>query len=253
MNLVLNARDAMPEGGRITIETRNEEVDREYVASHPLVRPGPYALLAVTDTGTGMDAATQARIFEPFFTTKETGRGTGMGLSVVYGIVHQSGGEVWVYSEVGVGTTFKIYLPRIDDAVVELARKAQSGALPRGVETVLLVDDEAALRELIRQVLERNGYSVLVARDGTEALRLAKEHAGPIELLMTDVVMPGLSGTKVAELVAADRPEIKVLFVSGYSDDAVVRRDLMAPGTGFLSKPFALEAVLRQIRQLLDG
>lgn len=252
LNLVLNARDALPEGGRITIETRNEELAADGPSTHGQVPPGSYVLLTVTDTGSGMDAATQAKIFEPFFTTKETGKGTGLGLAVVYGIVHQSGGELEVESEVGVGTTFKVYLPRFDDPVLAPADTTVQGALARGTETVLLVDDEAALLELSRRVLESHGYSVLAARDGEEAVRLSEVHAGPIEILVTDVIMPGATGTQVAEIIAADRPEMKVLYVSGYSEESIVRRDLLGSGRAFLSKPFGLALLLRRVRELLD-
>jgi len=252
MNLAVNARDAMPEGGRITIETRNADLDEGYVATHAPVRTGPYVLLAVTDTGSGMDAATQARIFEPFFTTKRVGEGTGLGLSTVYGIVKQSDGYVWVYSEVGVGTTFKIYLPRVDEEARH-AREEGPGPLLRGTETVLLVEDEASLREVIGEVLDANGYSVLVARDGAEALQIAAEHAGPIQLMVTDVIMPGMTGPKIVDLVAPTRPEMKVLFISGYSDEAVTRHGLAGPGRAFLSKPFGPEILLRTVRESLDA
>jgi two-component system cell cycle sensor histidine kinase/response regulator CckA len=252
MNLAVNARDAMPEGGRITIETRSVELDADYAATHPPLRPGAYVMLSVTDTGSGMDAATQALIFEPFFTTKEVGKGTGLGLATVYGIVKQSGGDVWVYSEVGVGTTFKVYLPRVDEAV-PLAR-AQGPSRPLGgSETVLLVEDEAALRELLREVLEANGYSTLVARDGAEALQIVDAHGGPIQIAVTDVILPDMTGPQVVEIVAQARPEMKVLYISGYSDESVVRHGLIGPGRAFLSKPFGPEALLQKLRSCLDA
>jgi CheY-like chemotaxis protein len=197
----------------ITIETRKVDLDAEYAASRPPTRPGPYLMLAVTDTGSGMDAATQAHIFEPFFTTKEVGKGTGLGLSTVYGIVKQSEGNVWVYSEVGVGTTFKIYLPRVDEAAV-LAQETPPGPVRRGDETVLLIEDEASLRELLREALEANGHSVLVARDGAEALRIAEAHAGPIHIVVTDVIMPGMTGPRTVDLVSQARPGMKVIYIS---------------------------------------
>jgi PAS domain S-box-containing protein len=252
MNLAVNARDAMPEGGRITIETGNAELDAEYAAAHVPLRAGRYVLLAVSDTGSGMDAATQARVFEPFFTTKGVGKGSGLGLSTVYGIVKQSDGYIWVYSEVGIGTTFKIYLPRIDEDAVR-ARPQALGPLPRGSETVLLVEDEASLRELLKEALEINGYSVLVAADGSEALQLAEAHPGPIHIMVTDVIMPGMTGPKIVELVAPTRPEMKVLYVSGYSDESVTRQGLIGPGSAFLSKPFGAEVLLRRIRETLDA
>jgi two-component system cell cycle sensor histidine kinase/response regulator CckA len=251
MNLVVNARDAMPEGGRITIETHNTDLDAEYAATHALVRSGPYILLVVTDTGTGMDATTQARIFEPFFTTKEVGKGTGLGLSTVYAIVKQSEGFVWVYSEVGLGTTFKIYLPRVHEEAAS-APAEQPGALLRGGETVLLVEDEASLRGLLRETLEGSGYFTLVARDGAEALQIVEDYANPIQLILTDVIMPGMTGPKIVELVAQNRPEVKVLYISGYSD-AVTRHGLTGPGRAFLSKPFSPEVLLRRVRELLDA
>ena len=252
MNLAVNARDAMPEGGRVTVETRNTDLDADYAATHPPTRPGRYVMFAITDTGSGMDAATQARIFEPFFSTKEVGKGTGLGLSTVYGIVKQSDGYVWVYSEVGVGTTFKIYLPRVDEEA-PLVPEEGPGPLLRGVETVLLVEDEASLRELLREALEANGYSVLVAREGAEALRIAEAHAGAIQIMVTDVVMPGMIGPKIVELVAQTRPTMKVLYISGYSDESVVRHGLVGPGRAFLSKPFGPEVLLRRVREALDA
>ncbi len=252
MNLAVNARDAMPDGGQITVETRNADLDADYAAMHRPVRPGPYVLLSVTDTGSGMDAATQARIFEPFFSTKAVGKGTGLGLSTVYGIVKQSEGFIWVYSEVGLGTTFKVYLPRVDvQAPLELEESPRP--LRRGSETVLLVEDEASLREMLREVLEASGYSALVARDGTEARQLAEAHSGPIQIMVTDVIMPGMTGPKIAELVAPRRPGMKILYISGYSDESIVRHGLMGPGRAFLSKPFGPELFLRRIRESLDA
>jgi PAS domain S-box-containing protein len=252
MNLVVNARDAMPEGGRITIETVNADLDAEYAATHLPIPPGPYVMLAVTDTGSGMDAATQARVFEPFFTTKEVGKGTGLGLSTVYGIVKQSEGFVWLYSEVGVGTTFKVYLPRVEEEA-PLARPAGPGPLLRGSETVLLVEDEALLRELLQETLEANGYLVLVARDGAEALQIAEEHDGAIPIMVTDVIMPGMTGPKIVELMEQVRPGLKVLYISGYSEESVVLHGLIGPGRNFLSKPFGPEALLRKVRESLSG
>jgi two-component system cell cycle sensor histidine kinase/response regulator CckA len=252
MNLAVNARDAMPDGGRITIETCNADLADDYVATHAPARAGRYVLLSVTDTGSGMDAATQSRIFEPFFTTKAVGEGTGLGLSTVYGIVKQSDGYIWVYSEVGVGTTFKVYLPRVDEEVGPAAEE-DSGALALGTETVLLVEDEASLREMLREVLDANGYSVLVARDGAEALQVAEAHAGPIELMVIDVIMPGMTGPKAVDLVAPTRPEMRVLFVSGYSAESVTRHGLMGPGRAFLAKPFGSGAFLRKVRESLDA
>jgi PAS domain S-box-containing protein len=252
MNLVVNARDAMPEGGRLIIETGNAELDAGYATTHSPTRLGRYVMLAVTDTGSGMDEATQARVFEPFFTTKEVGKGSGLGLSTVYGIVRQSEGYVWVYSEVGVGTTIKVYLPRVDEDA-PLAREERPGPLLGGTETVLLVEDEALLRELLREGLEGNGYSVLTARDGTEALQIAEAHAGPIQIMVTDVIMPGMSGPKTVELVVRQRPEMKVLYISGYGDESVVRHGLGGPGRAFLSKPFGPEVLLRRVRESLDG
>ena len=209
-------------------------------------------MLAVTDTGSGMDAATQARIFEPFFTTKEVGKGTGLGLATVYGIVKQSDGYVWVYSEPGVGTTFKIYLPRVDEEPAP-AVALEAGSRLRGDETVLLVEDEASFRELLRETLEAHGYSVLVARDGAEALHIAEAHGGPIQIMVTDVIMPGMTGPRIAELVSPARPEMRVLFISGYSDESVTRHGLIGPGRAFLSKPFGGEVLLRSVREALDG
>jgi two-component system, cell cycle sensor histidine kinase and response regulator CckA len=251
MNLAVNARDAMPRGGRLTIETSNADLDPAYAAVHPPARAGRYVMLTIGDTGSGIDAETQSHIFEPFFTTKPVGQGTGLGLSTVYGIVKQSDGCIWVYSELGVGTTFKIYLPRLEAPGTEVSEE-RSAPARRGSETVLLVEDEETLRGLLRETLEGNGYAVLAARDGAEALQVADEHAGPIHLIVTDLVMPGMTGRRVAETIALARPEMKVLCISGYSQEAVARLGVLGRSSGFLGKPFTPEGLLRRVRQLLD-
>jgi two-component system cell cycle sensor histidine kinase/response regulator CckA len=250
MNLAVNARDAMPQGGRLTIETGDVEMDETYVRGHPLAHAGHYVMLAVSDTGVGMDAETQARIFEPFFTTKEVGKGTGLGLATVYGIVKQSGGFIWVYSEPGHGTTFKVYLPRVDEPVSPAAAAAPPAA--GGAETVLVVEDVAAVRTVAREMLERRGYTVLEAPDGESALRLAGKHRGEIHLLLTDVVMPGGSGRALADRLLALRPGMKVLYMSGYTDDAVVRHGILEAGIAYLQKPFAPDSLTRKVRAVLD-
>ena len=251
MNLAVNARDAMPRGGRLSIETANVEMDESYVHGHPLARPGHYVMLAVSDTGTGMDAATQARIFEPFFTTKEAGKGTGLGLATVYGIVRQSSGFIWVYSEPGHGTSFKIYLPRVDEPVSPAGAPAPQ--VVGGSETVLVVEDVAAVRAVTRQMLERQGYCVLEAANGATALSLARQHHSAIHLLVTDVVMPEVSGRELADQLVQLRPDMKVLFMSGYTDDAVVRHGILQEGIAYLQKPFTPDTLARKVRAVLDG
>jgi len=251
MNLAVNARDAMPTGGKLSIETASVEHDPDYAREQEAAALSRFVMLAVSDTGTGMDEATKARIFEPFFTTKEPGKGTGLGLATVYGIVKQSGGFIWVYSELGLGTTFKIYLPRVDAAAASgVATPARTESL-RGTETVLLVEDAAAVRTVTHQALARQGYTVLDAPNGTEALRIASEHSGPIHLLLTDVVMPGLSGRQLSDELTRLRPGTKVLFTSGYTDDAVVRHGVLEFGIAYLQKPFTVDGLARKVREVL--
>jgi CheY-like chemotaxis protein len=251
MNLAVNARDAMPDGGKLTIETSNVELGEAYTLEHRPVSPGAYVLLSVSDAGTGMDESTKAHLFEPFFTTKEKGRGTGLGLATVYGIVKQSGGFVWVYSESGHGTTFKIYLPRVNETPPDLPFGGSPKAV-HGSETILLAEDSAGVRAVAREVLKRNGYAVIQASDGQAALELAATHSGPIHLLVTDVIMPEMSGRQLADRLRDGRPELKVLFVSGYTDDAIIRHGILEPGIAFLQKPFTPEALARKVRAVLD-
>jgi PAS domain S-box-containing protein len=250
MNLAINARDAMPNGGRIVVETANEEIDESNAGQHPSMRPGRYVMLSVSDTGAGMDAETQSRIFEPFFTTKPFGQGTGLGLSTVFSIVEQSGGAISVHSQPGAGTTFKIYFPRsIKSAEAASPAKAERGE----AETILLVDDAGSLRGLIRRLLEEGGYTVLDSGDPAAALRIAEEHPGPISLLITDVVLPGFSGSDLAVRVTKARPETKVLYVSGFDDDSVAPSLLPGHSYTFLKKPFTQDDLLRKVRQLLGS
>ena len=251
LNLVVNARDAMPTGGRLTLEVRNADLDENYAHSHAEAKVGPHVLLAISDTGCGMDQATIARIFEPFFSPKGD-KGTGLGLATVHGIVKQSGGHVGVYSEVGRGTTFKVYLPRVAPAPVAARSSQGLAAMPRGSETVLLVEDEDAVRALARHVLQSCGYTILEARDGGEAVRIGERQAGRIDLLVTDVVMPHLGGRETAERLAARHPEMKVLFTSGYTDDAVVRHGILEAQVAFLQKPFGPKALAAKVREVLD-
>ncbi|HXQ28978.1 MAG TPA: PAS domain S-box protein [Gemmatimonadales bacterium] len=252
MNLAVNARDAMPEGGDLVLETANADLDELYAAIHRPVVPGQYVLLAVSDSGTGMDEATQSHLFEPFFTTKERGKGTGLGLSTVYGIVKQSGGYVWVYSEPGHGATFKIYLPRVDEAADGLVAAESPGKPRRGTETILLAEDNAMVRESTRQTLMRYGYRVIEAINGADALQQAADHHGPIPLLITDVLMPEMSGRTLAERLHTARPGVRVLFMSGYTDDAALRRAIVESGAPYLQKPFSVEGLLRKVRDVLD-
>lgn len=254
MNLAVNARDAMPLGGKLTIETRNVELDVSYTCAYSDLQPGRFVLLAVSDTGTGMDEATKARIFEPFFTTKAVGKGTGLGLATIYGIVKQSGGHVAVYSELNRGSTFKVYLPRVDDSFMHDAHEKASmhSVAVEGSETILLAEDESSVRLLTCRVLEQHGYRVLEARDGADALRVAAEFEGRIDLLITDVVMPVISGSELAEQLVRIRSGIRVLYLSGYTDDAVVRHGVIHSEMSFLQKPFSPDGLARKVREVLD-
>jgi PAS domain S-box-containing protein len=252
MNLAVNARDAMPHGGTLTIETANIEMDELYAGEHVPALPGSYVMLAVSDTGTGMSRDTQAHMFEPFFTTKGKGKGTGLGLATVYGIVKQSAGFIWVYTEPGHGTTFKVYLPRVGQAPEpQISGRSPSGAIG-GTETVLLVEDEAAVRAVARQSLERHGYTVLEAASGEIALDLAQRYAGRIHLLLTDVVMPGISGRALALRFAALRPDMHTIYMSGYTDEAIARHGVLEPGITYVQKPFSPDALARKVRDVLD-
>jgi CheY-like chemotaxis protein len=252
MNLAINARDAMPGGGRLVIETANAELDDTYIRTHPDARVGRYVMLAVSDTGHGMDARTMSRIFEPFFTTKEEGKGTGLGLATVYGIVRQSGGTVNVYSEPGQGTTFRVYLPRVDDAA-DVAAPGAVAALPRGKETVFVIEDAEALRLLIRELLEEAGYTVLDAESPERAITLVEETAAPIDLVLTDMVMPQMNGQELSRRLALLRPASRVVFMSGYTDQFVGDAGTLEPGAEFLQKPFTMDTLLRTVRRALDA
>jgi CheY-like chemotaxis protein len=253
VNIAVNARDAMPKGGRLVIRTANVELGADDAGRHIGVKPGRYVMLALSDTGRGMSPETTARIFEPFFTTKEHGKGTGLGLSTVYGIVRQSGGDIGVYSEPGEGTTFEVYLPRVEyeTEVVLPTSAATDGAT--GTETVLLVEDDEPLCVLSRRILEARGYTVLDARNGHEALVLCERHEGRIDLVATDVVMPGMNGQMLVERLAVQRPAVRVLFMSGYTDEDMLRRGIVDARMAFLAKPFTPEALANKVRQVLDS
>jgi len=253
MNLVVNARDAMPRGGKVTIETANVTLDEHSTLRHVSVKTGAYVMVAVSDTGNGMDEETQARIFEPFFTTKEQGQGTGLGLSTVYGIVKQSGGNIWVYSELGKGTVFKVYFPQVEAAVKTIEKPVSEIAAPRGSETILLVEDEDVVRRLAREILTQAGYKVLEACGGEEAMRLCQERWEPIDLLLTDVVMPETSGKEIAERLTELRPATHVLFMSGYTDEAIVHHGILDSNVQFIQKPFTALALAKKVREVLDS
>ena len=253
VNLAVNARDAMPNGGKLLIETRNVPMEAAHLTEDSVISPGGYVLLAVTDSGIGMDDVTKARLFEPFFTTKGIGKGTGLGLSTVYGIIKQSGGTIWVYSEPGTGTTFKIFLPRVDATAEALNSPTEGSSVPRGTETILFVEDEPALRAVARRALEQQGYHVLDAADAETAMHMAAGFGVTIQLLVTDVIMPGLNGHQLALRLTAARPDLRVLYISGYTDEAIVSHGVLAPGVSYLQKPFSPDTLARRVREVLDA
>jgi two-component system cell cycle sensor histidine kinase/response regulator CckA len=253
LNLAVNARDAMPSGGKLTIETSNAELDEAYAHAHIGSKPGRYVMMSVSDTGLGMSPEVKERAFEPFFTTKEKGKGTGLGLSTCYGIVKQSGGNIWAYSELGRGTTFKVYLPRVDESPKEEKGEDKAAEIFKGTETILAVEDEIEVRKLVAEILKGQGYTVIEASDGQEAVKVSRENAGKkIHLLLTDVVMPGMSGRELAVTLGLQHPKMKVLYMSGYTDNAIVHHGVLEEGVNYIQKPFTLEALARKVREVLD-
>ena len=252
LNLVINARDAMPDGGTLFIDTRDIELDERYVAAHPASRPGPHVRLTVSDTGIGMDEVIRVRVFEPFFTTKPVGRGTGLGLSTVYGIVKQSKGSVDVESELGKGTAVTVHLPRVND-VPQPRRSTPCVTAQHGTETILVVEDEPALLALAQRILKSAGYTLLDAHNGGEALLLAEQHDGPVHLMLTDVVMPGINGRALAAQLATMRPQMRVLYMSGYTDDAILRHGVLDNVNCFIGKPYTPVELRRRVREVLDA
>ena len=252
MNLVVNARDAMPQGGKLTIETDHVDLDEEYVRMHPQVQPGSYVMLSISDTGVGMNEETRHRIFEPFFTTKKDGAGTGMGLSTVYGIVKQSGGNIWVYSEIDMGTTVKIYLPKVSKKNPAREEEWSTRVIPRGDETILAVEDEELVRQQIYRILSGAGYTVLTAGSGEEALQVGQQHGDQIDMLLTDVVMPGMNGRQLADHFLTGDPEIKVLYMSGYTDNVIASHGVLEGGIALIPKPFSADVLATAVRQKLD-
>jgi len=253
MNLAVNARDAMPDGGKLTVQTANVDLDTAYTRQHPGSRIGSYVMLRVTDTGTGIDPEIQAQIFEPFFTTKERDKGTGLGLATVYGIVKQSGGYIAVDSEKGKGASFSVYLQRVEETAAHPDLSNDLPASVRGSETILLVEDESSLRKLADMFLRDSGYQVLTAENGAQALQVARQHAGPIHLLLTDVVMPGINGRVLAERLAPSQPAMKILYMSGYTDSFIAGHGVLEAGAHLMHKPFTEETLTRKVREMLDA
>ena len=252
MNLAVNAKDAMPSGGKLIIETNNAELDESYPRSHIAMKPGCYVKLCVSDTGVGIAPEVREHIFEPFFTTKKKGKGTGLGLSTVYGIVKQSGGNIWVDSQPGLGTTFNIYLPRVDETLEEMRKKVTRKDLPAGGETILIVEDEEDVRRLVVRMLERQGYTVLEASCGNDALVLSKECKEPIHMVLTDVVMPGMSGPQLTDQLLHLYPKMKVLYMSGYTDNAIFHHGALEEGVNYIQKPFTIDGLMKKMREVLD-
>jgi CheY-like chemotaxis protein len=253
MNLVVNARDAMPKGGRMIVETSNVDLDKTYASEHVSVKPGRYVMLAVSDSGTGMSPETIAHIFEPFFTTKGGTKGTGLGLATVYGIVKQSGGYIWVYSEPEKGSTFKVYFPRVDEQVEKNAQNARNEKAERGSETVLLVEDDDAVRELAEVILTAHGYAVICANGPKRAEEIAEERGDKIDLVLTDVIMPTMSGRELVKKLSAKNPRLRVLYMSGYTDNVIAQGGVLEEGLAFLQKPFTPRALSQKVREVLDA